>query len=264
MGEISRGDRRTGVFRSEPCAATAGAERPVAGLCGQVLPGDYRLLELLGEDDTCTSYRALQLVLGREVAIEVLRPELCASPASRARFMIQARVASRLKHPCTVELLDFGHTFARQPYVVKELVRGIDLGRLQREHGPLPQARVLGLIEQVASALIEAHALGVVHGDLRPENVIVRELASGQDLVKVIDFALAPASERADVAADLEALAAMRDELLESALAPEPLERELMGCPSCTSCVPIARHCCDCGRPLVLSSLTVPRGRACA
>lgn len=264
MGEIARNDTLRDVFRSEPCARRIDAERRSVAPCGQLLPGDYRLLELLTEDDTTSRYRALQLVLGREVAIEILRPERCDDPESRARFTIEARVASRLRHPSTVDLLDFGHTFAGQPYVVTELVRGIDLATLVREHGPLPVARVQDLLEQVASALVEAHALGIVHGDLRPEHVIVRALANGQDLVKVVDFALAPADEHAGFDDDLRALAKMREALLPSAVVSEPLEPEFTGCPSCASCVPIARHCCDCGRPLVLSSLVAFRGRACA
>ncbi|MET0412595.1 MAG: serine/threonine-protein kinase [Polyangiaceae bacterium] len=280
------------MFRHGPRAVRSGAE-----LCGQVLPGDYRLLELLHEDDERSVYRALQLVLGREVRIELLRSEPCVDPLSRARFTLEARVASRLKHPNAVDLLALGHTRAGQPYVVTELVRGIDLGSLRRAHGPLRPSRVLDLLEQVASALVEAHACGVVHGDLRLEKVIVRMLANGEDLVKLTDFALAPSNGRADVAGDLHAVGVMMRELLSGTTAPETLARvlrralasdpserhqdalelhrdllealaatrdagateaEFMGCPSCASCVPIARHCCDCGRPLVLSSITVP------
>jgi serine/threonine protein kinase len=294
MGDRVRSDTLREVFRGESYAACSSSQ-----LCGQVLPGDYRVIELLREDDKCSVYRALQLALEREVTIELLRRELCGDRAALARFAIEARVASRLTHPNTVDLIDFRHTAAGEPYVVKELVRGIALGRLRREHGPLSLARVLDLIEQVLSALTEAHGLGLVHGDLRPENVIVRALANGQELVKVIEFGLAPVAGPADVARDLDAVGAMLLELTKGTIPPEPLRgvldrtradaacrpyrgalelhedllqaraacddlgwqddaSELMGCPSCASCVPIARHCCDCGRPLVLSSITVP------
>jgi hypothetical protein len=298
MGGLARSDTLPDVFRHEPRVRRSGAE-----LCGQVLPGDYRLLELLSEDDTRSVYRALQLVLGREVRIELLRSERCVDPLSRERFTLDARVVSRLKHPNAVDLLDLGYTLAGQPYVVTELVRGIDLRRLRRAHGPLRPSRVLDLLEQVASALVEAHACGIVHGALRLEKVIVRMLANGEDRVKVTDFAGAPSDGRADVAGDLYAVGVMMRELLSDSTAPEPLARvleralasdpserhqdalelhrdllqaleatgdagatevELMACPSCASCVPIARHCCDCGRPLIMSSLMVPRGRACA
>jgi serine/threonine protein kinase len=289
MGESARSDTLRDVFRSEPCPASAGGD-----LCGQRLPGDYQVLELWAETETCFVYRGLQLSLGREVAIELLRPGCCDEPA-RARFMLASRRAGRFKHPNVVDLLDLGYVSDGRPFVVLELVRGVDLEHLLREHGPLSLERVVDLMVQVLSALAEAHAQGFAHGDLTLERVLVRGLANGQELVKVIDFGRSAAGRPGDVRADLEAAGTMLQALLPRALsdalhlaleyasdalelreallallheAPclcaDELQPEFMGCPSCASCVPIARHCCDCGRPLVLSSLTVPRGRACA
>lgn len=292
MGESARSDTLRDVFRSEPWLVCPGAE-----LCGQRLPGDYQVVELVAEDELRFVYRGVQLVLGREVAIEVLRPEWSDAPEWRARFALEARRASRLAHPGCVDVLDLGQTFDGRPFRVLERVRGIDLASLRREHGPLSLARTVELMAQVLSVLAEAHGEGIAHGALSLECVIVRALANGQELVKVTDFGRDEAAGPRGAQADLDAVRAMIFELVTARdgralavalahvrdalelheallaagdqhaalgdLASDP-ELEFMGCPCCGSCVPLARHCCDCGRPLVLSSLTVPRGRASA
>lgn len=136
-------------------------------------------------------YRGEQRALGRTVAIKVVHPHLLSDEQSVARFYTEAKAASRLNHPNSVGIIDFGRTDDGILYLVMEFLRGKDLSRLMREDGPLPFGRICGIVCNVLDALGEAHALEVVHRDLKPENVIIERLRSGADLVKVVDFGLA-------------------------------------------------------------------------
>ena len=130
-------------------------------------------------------------MLGRTVAIKVIHPHLLSDEQSVARFYTEARAASRLNHPNSVSIIDFGRTDDGILYLVMEYLQGRDLARLMREDGPLPIGRICEILSSVLDALAEAHALGVVHRDLKPENVIIERLKAGRDLVKVVDFGLA-------------------------------------------------------------------------
>ena len=149
------------------------------------------MLELVGVGGMGRVYRAEQRMLGRTVAIKVIHPHLLSDEQSVARFYTEARAASRLNHPNSVSIIDFGRTDDGILYLVMEYLQGKDLARLMREDGPLPVARICEILSSVLDALAEAHALGVVHRDLKPENVIIERLKAGRDLVKVVDFGLA-------------------------------------------------------------------------
>lgn len=149
------------------------------------------MLELVGVGGMGRVYRAEQRMLGRTVAIKVIHPHLLSDEQSVARFYTEARAASRLNHPNSVSIIDFGRTDDGILYLVMEYLEGKDLARLMREDGPLPIARICEILASVLDALAEAHALGVVHRDLKPENVIIERLKAGRDLVKVVDFGLA-------------------------------------------------------------------------
>src|SRR5262249_51664636 len=110
---------------------------------------------------------------------------------SVARFYTEARAASRLNHPNSVGIIDFGRTNEGMLYLVMEYLRGRDLATVMHEEGPLPFQRVVDVLNGTLAALAEAHALGVIHRDLKPENIILKRLRSGEDVVKVVDFGLA-------------------------------------------------------------------------
>jgi serine/threonine-protein kinase len=160
-------------------------------LIGRTLAGSYLILDLVGVGGMGRVYRAEQRMLGRTVAIKVVHPHLLSDEQSVARFYNEARAASRLNHPNSVSIIDFGRTDDGILYLVMEFLQGRDLARLMREDGPLPLARICELLISVLAALGEAHALGVVHRDLKPENIIIERLRTGSDLVKVVDFGLA-------------------------------------------------------------------------
>ncbi|MGH7296158.1 MAG: protein kinase domain-containing protein, partial [Polyangiaceae bacterium] len=104
---------------------------------------------------------------------------------------------SRLGHPNSVAIFDFGRTEQGQPYIVMEYLRGRDLARVSDSEGPLPLRRVVDVMRQTLAALEEAHALGIVHRDLKPDNIVLEPLRSGVDFVKVVDFGLAKILEDA-------------------------------------------------------------------
>src|SRR5690606_17650453 len=108
-----------------------------------------------------------------------------------ARFYNEARAASRLNHPNSVSIIDFGRTDDGILYLVMEHLDGKDLAHILADEGPLSFPRICKVLRHVLSALGEAHALGVVHRDLKPENIIVRRVRRGAEQVKVVDFGLA-------------------------------------------------------------------------
>lgn len=158
---------------------------------GRTLPGGHHILDLISVGGMGRVYRAEQSVLGRTVAVKIIHPHLLADENAAVRFLTEARAASQLNHPNSVNVFDFGRTDDGQPYLVMEFLRGKDLARVTYEEGPLSFTRIVDVLRQVLGALGEAHDLGIVHRDLKPENVILEPLRRGGDFVKVVDFGLA-------------------------------------------------------------------------
>jgi serine/threonine-protein kinase len=136
-------------------------------------------------------YRAEQTTLGRTVAVKIIHPHLVGEENAAARFITEARAASRLNHPNSVGIIDFGKTADGQLYLVMEYLRGRDLARVTYEDGALPFRRIVDVLRQTLAALAEAHGENIIHRDLKPENIIVEPVRSGGDFVKVVDFGLA-------------------------------------------------------------------------
>ncbi len=160
-------------------------------LVGRTLPGGYVILELVGIGGMGRVYRAEQSALGRTVAVKIIHPHLVGEENAAARFITEARAASRLNHPNSVAVIDFGKTPDGQLYLVMEFLRGRDLARVAYDEGPLAFRRIVNILRQVLAALAEAHHLDIIHRDLKPENIILEPMRSGGDFVKVVDFGLA-------------------------------------------------------------------------
>ena len=160
-------------------------------LIGRTLPGGFVILELIGVGGMGRVYRAEQTALGRTVAVKIVHPHLAGEENAVARFITEARAASRLNHPNSVAVIDFGKTNDGQLYLVMEYLRGKDLARVAYEDGPLPIKRIVDVLRQVLAALSEAHHLEIIHRDLKPENIILEPVRAGGDFVKVVDFGLA-------------------------------------------------------------------------
>jgi len=140
-------------------------------------------------------YRAEQTNLGRTVAVKVIHPHLVGEESTAARFITEARASSRLNHPNSVGVIDFGKTDDGLLYLVMEFLRGKDLARINYEEGPLSFRRIIHILRQVLAALSEAHHLEIIHRDLKPENIILERVRTGGDFVKVVDFGLAKMRE---------------------------------------------------------------------
>jgi serine/threonine-protein kinase len=168
--------------------------RPEDPLIGKSLPGGYVLLELIGVGGMGRVYRAEQKALGRTVAVKVIHPHLHGEEGAAARFITEARAASRLNHPNVVGVIDFGRTSGAEGnllYLVMEFLRGRDLSRVAYEEGPLAFPRIMDVLRQTLLALDEAHHLGIIHRDVKPENIVLEPTRGGGDFVKVVDFGLA-------------------------------------------------------------------------
>ncbi|HEX7663488.1 MAG TPA: protein kinase, partial [Polyangiaceae bacterium] len=127
--------------------------------------------------------------------VKIVHPHLVGEESAVARFITEARAASRLNHPNSVAVIDFGKTTDGQLYLVMEFLRGRDLSRVAYEEGPLAFRRIVDILKQVLAALSEAHHLEIIHRDLKPENIIIEPLRQGGDFVKVVDFGLAKMQE---------------------------------------------------------------------
>jgi len=147
--------------------------------------GEYVLGEKLGEGGMGVVYKGSHAGSERPVAIKLLPPQR-ASRENIQRFEREARLARRLSHPNTIEVYDLGRTREGLPYFTMEYVDGLDLQTLVERDGPLAPARVAGLLAQLAGALGEMHAAGLIHGDVKPANAM---LCRG-DRVKMLDFGL--------------------------------------------------------------------------
>src|SRR5271170_7025182 len=135
-------------------------------LIGATLPGGYRVTHLVGVGGMGHVYCADQVALGRTVAVKVVHPHLANDELAAARFLNEARAASRLSHPNSVAIFDFGRTVDGYPYIVMEYLRGRDLARVALAEGPLPLRRIVQILQQTLAALDEAHALGILHRDV--------------------------------------------------------------------------------------------------
>jgi hypothetical protein len=162
--------------------------------------GQYTIEAKLGEGGMGSVYRARHRMLRRPTAVKLLSPEKAGDHAV-ARFEREVQQTSRLTHPSIVAIYDYGRTQDGVFYYAMEYIEGIDLARLVREEGPLPQERVRRLVAQAAWALAEAHALGLVHRDVKPSNMMLCHRTGVLDHLKVVDFGLVKDLEREETAA---------------------------------------------------------------
>ncbi len=160
-------------------------------LIGKTVAGKYRVESMLGEGGMGKVYKANQLALDKHVVLKVLRQALLSDERTVARFQREAKAASRLNHPNSISVLDFGQAEDGAMYIAMEYVHGKDLHGILSKEWPLPEARVVRIMSQVLSALSDAHSAGVIHRDLKPENIMVEQRRGEADFVKVLDFGIA-------------------------------------------------------------------------
>ncbi len=160
---------------------------------GAVIGGKLRLIRPLGQGGMGVVWAARHLTLETDVAVKLIRPERAAAdPATIARFEREARATARIAHPHVVKVMDYGTAFGASPYLVMELLRGFSLAELLERGGRFSLATARSLAQQVGSALESAHEQGIVHRDIKPQNVFITEGSRGYPLfVKVLDFGVA-------------------------------------------------------------------------
>jgi serine/threonine-protein kinase len=156
-------------------------------LIGSVIDGRYEVRGKLGHGGMGRLYRAWQASVSREVAIKMIDRSLVTDPMAVTRFQREAELASKLSHPNTVSVFDFGRTSDGQLYIAMELIAGKTLTAALREAGAFAVSRIVLIGIQLCNALERAHGMGIVHRDLKLDNVMVLE----RDLVKILDFGLA-------------------------------------------------------------------------
>jgi serine/threonine protein kinase len=169
-------------------------------LDGRVLAGKYVVLDRIGAGAMGAVYRARHTALDKIVAVKVLHRPLVNDPELVQRFQREALAASRLDHPNSIRVLDFGQEPDGVLFIAMDYLDGRDLLKVLNDEWPLPVDRVVGILAQTLSALAMAHDLGVLHRDLKPENVMIlrgrTEEGAPVDLVKVCDFGIAKIVER--------------------------------------------------------------------
>jgi eukaryotic-like serine/threonine-protein kinase len=159
-------------------------------LIGRFLDQKFRIVQRIGQGAYGCVYRAEQMALHRDVAIKVLDASATAEPDLAERFNREACAVSRVHHPNIVSIFDFGRTDDGLLFLAMEYIHGVTLTELVACAAPLPLAQAIDLIAQVAMALEAIHAAGLVHADLKSDNLLVQPLPRGQ-LVKVVDFGIA-------------------------------------------------------------------------
>jgi serine/threonine-protein kinase len=163
-------------------------------LIGRTLNNRYLVADKIGEGGFGAVYRGKQIATGREVALKILHPHNSQDATIIARFKREAEACSKLRDIHTVTTYDFDETEDGVLYLAMELLRGRSLHHLQKSDGVLAPERVLNILDQVAQSLGEAHTNGIVHRDMKPENVFVETRSAGdksEDHVKVLDFGIA-------------------------------------------------------------------------
>ena len=174
-------------------------------LIGQVLDGKYQMTRELGRGGMGAVYLATHLGTERPVAVKVIAPQFMERAEFVERFRREARAAGRLRHPNVVDVTDFGFAETKKgqvAYLVMEYLDGCTLGEILDEEKNLPVTWSLDILEQVCSAVQEAHEQGIIHRDLKPDNIWLEPNQRGGYTVKVLDFGIAKLEEHGETGVD--------------------------------------------------------------
>jgi len=172
-------------------------QKPHDELVGLTLVGRYHILHVIGEGGMGRVYLAEQKMgnASRKVAVKTLHPELVADPQLVERFHRESSTVIQLQHPNTIQFFDFGELEDGTLFIVMEFIAGESLADQLSKHTAIDHARMERIVIQICGSLQEAHHLGVVHRDLKPDNVLLTDRAGQRDFVKVLDFGIAKRSE---------------------------------------------------------------------
>lgn len=172
-------------------------------LPGTIFEGRYEVDALIGRGGMGWVFKARHLTMRHDVALKLLRRDVARDMNAVRRFYQEARACAQLKHPNTIKVHDFGASSDGFLFLVMEFLDGKPLGQVLRRQGPLGVQRTLHVARQICESLDEAHALGLVHRDLKPDNVILTRIHRLDDYAKVVDFGIAKLAHQDDGAAGL-------------------------------------------------------------
>lgn len=164
--------------------------KPQDPMLGRVVAGRYRLEARAGEGGMGVVYRARHVLIDRVVALKLIRPDLRGETHLRAWMLREARAANRVDHAHIIDIHDIGETEEGELYLVMEYLVGTSLSS-ELAKGPMALTRAVDLLEQMCAALARAHDLGVVHRDLKSDNILLSSRGGRKDFVKILDFGLA-------------------------------------------------------------------------
>ena len=173
---------------------------------GETLAGKYLIEELIKSGGMGSVYRGKHILMDKRVAIKVLRPSLAMDDAVVARFSREAKAASRISHPHAVNVTDFGESENGVVFLVMEYLDGQTLKEIIKKEGAMPLDRTIEIVRQVSGALDAAHEQGVIHRDLKSDNIMLSE-TNGGEWAKVLDFGIAKI-QQPDGAGDMDVTAA--------------------------------------------------------
>ncbi len=159
-------------------------------MLGRVIGGNYLVTQKIGAGGFGTVFRARHEVLGRDVAIKFLNPDLAVDATNRSRFLREAKAANRIDHEHIIDITDYGETEDGMVYLVMELLEGRPLSA-ELQKGPISVTRAIDIAIQIGSALARAHELDVIHRDIKPDNIYLVDQQGRRDFVKLLDFGLA-------------------------------------------------------------------------
>jgi serine/threonine protein kinase len=180
------------LIRIDPAEISASALPVIDGehVAPGTMLGEYRLEGLIGKGGMGFVYAAVHPLIGKRAAVKILRRELCREPLSIERFINEARIVNRIGHPNIVDVFAFGRTADGGSYFVMEWLKGESL-RARVARSRLPADEIRAIVKALASALSAAHAEGVIHRDLKPDNVFLVSVPGQGTVVKLLDFGVA-------------------------------------------------------------------------
>ncbi len=185
------------------CPRDQGALRQAADLVpGMVIRGKYEVLSKVGSGGMASVYKARHVAFGEVVALKLVGTRLSGDADFLKRFRNEAVITRRLQHPNAVRVEDLDATEDGRPFIVMEYVDGRSLRELVRSEGPQPLARAVSVSRQVCAALAAAHALGITHRDIKPDNILLGRGPDGAEHVKVLDFGIAKVREASEGAGE--------------------------------------------------------------
>ncbi len=183
-------DTMAGVrANTDPDVRTSMSDGDIDYLLGTTLLGRYQITKKIGQGGMGAVYEAQHTLIGKRVAVKVLLDKYIKKEQVVARLEQEARLASSIGHEHIIDITDFGQTSDGRTFVVMEFLEGESLAECLAREGSLPEARILQVAFQIASALGAAHAKGVIHRDVKPENVFLLRRKE-KDFIKVVDFGI--------------------------------------------------------------------------